>query len=80
MVAAKLQIKSASDDTALLMLGASGPAIQANLTDIPIVAVGNLMLHRSFLSLPHVFPSSVILLHPPSSPPELSSVSPPRWL
>lgn len=52
VVAAKLQIKSASDGTALLMLGASRPAIQANLTDISIVAVGNLMLHWSFLSLP----------------------------
>lgn len=46
------------------MLGASGAATQANLTDISIVAVANLMLQWSFLSLP-----SVILLHPLSRAP-----------
>lgn len=37
--------------------GPQGPAIQANLTDISIVAVGNLM-RGPFLSLPLYFPSS----------------------
>lgn len=42
--------------------GALGPAIQANLTDVCILAVGNLILQFSFLSLP--LSSTVILFNP----------------